>query len=72
MVTAQQALVATLADRVTMRSKLVDLSAGSRSGVIDAVEIRQKEEATLAEQIGQRAEAETAIVTAASEGLKAI
>ncbi|MGM4884787.1 HlyD family type I secretion periplasmic adaptor subunit [Rhizobium sp. 62_C5_N11_2] len=72
MVAAQQALVATLADRVTMRSNLVDLSAGSRSGVIDAVEIRQKEEATLAEQIGQRAEAETAIVTAASEGLKAI
>ncbi|QND14022.1 HlyD family type I secretion periplasmic adaptor subunit [Rhizobium leguminosarum bv. trifolii] len=72
MVAAQQALVATLADRVTMRSNLVDLSAGSRSGVIDAVEIRQKEEATLAEQIGQRAEAETAIVTAASEGLKTI
>nr|WP_245305687.1 HlyD family type I secretion periplasmic adaptor subunit [Rhizobium leguminosarum] len=64
--------MATLADRVAMRSNLVDLSAGSRSGVIDAVEIRQKEEATLAEQNGQRAEAETAIVTAASEGLKAI
>ncbi|WP_345774884.1 HlyD family type I secretion periplasmic adaptor subunit [Rhizobium sp. K102] len=72
MIAAQQALVATLTDRVTMRSNLVDLSAGSRSGVIDAVEVKQKEEATLAEQIGQRAEAETAIVTATSEGLKAI
>ncbi|PDT06598.1 HlyD family type I secretion periplasmic adaptor subunit [Rhizobium sp. M1] len=72
MVAAQQALVATLADRVTMRSNLLDLSAGSRSGVIDAVEIKQKEEANLVEQIGQRAEAETAIAAAASEGLKAI
>ncbi|RFB99338.1 secretion protein HylD [Rhizobium leguminosarum bv. trifolii] len=72
MIAAQQALVATLTDRVTMRSNLVDLSAGSRSGVIDAVEVKQKEEATLAEQIGQRAEAETAIATAASEGVKAI
>lgn len=72
MIAAQRALVATLADRVTMRSNLLDLSAGSRSGVIDAVEVKQKEEASLAEQIGQRAEAETAIVTATSEGLKAI
>ncbi|AGS20616.1 HlyD family type I secretion periplasmic adaptor subunit [Rhizobium etli] len=70
MVAAQQALVATLADRVAMRSNLVDLSAGSRSGVIDAVEIKQKEEANLAEQIGQRAEAEMAIVAATSDGLK--
>ncbi|MFS8144315.1 HlyD family type I secretion periplasmic adaptor subunit [Rhizobium sp. BR 249] len=72
MVAAQQALVATLADRVAMRSNLVDLSAGSRSGVIDAVEVKQKEEANLAEQIGQRAEAEMAILAATSEAVKTL
>ncbi|MBB4239282.1 HlyD family type I secretion periplasmic adaptor subunit, partial [Rhizobium esperanzae] len=72
MIAAQQALVATLEDRVAMRSNLVDLSAGPRSGVIDAVEVKQKEEANLAEQIGQRAEAEMAIAAATSEGLKTL
>ncbi|NTG84520.1 HlyD family type I secretion periplasmic adaptor subunit [Rhizobium rhizogenes] len=69
-ITAQRILVATLKERVTMRSSLVDEDAGSRSGVIDALETSQKEEATLAEDIGQLAEAQASYAVATSDGEK--
>jgi hemolysin D len=69
---AHKTLIATLKDRVDMRSSLVSQSAGSRSGVIDALEEQQKEETDLAEEIGQLAEAKAAYAVATSEGEKTI
>ncbi|MFS8110943.1 HlyD family type I secretion periplasmic adaptor subunit [Rhizobium jaguaris] len=69
---AHERLIATLAERVAMRSTLVDQAAGSKSGVIDALEIQQKEETDLAEEVGQLAEAKAALAVATSEGEKAL
>jgi hemolysin D len=69
---AHKTLIATLKDRVDMRSSLVSQSAGSRSGVIDALEEQQKEETDLAEEIGQLAEAKAAFAVATSEGEKTV
>lgn len=69
---ARKALIATLAQRVTMRSSLVDQAAGSRSGVIDALQSQQSEETDLAEQVGQLSEARAAFVVATSQGHKAL
>ena len=71
-VDARKTLVATLARRVTMRSSLVDQAAGSKSGVIDALETQQSEETDLAEQVGQLAEARAALAVGTSEGQKAL
>jgi hemolysin D len=71
-VSARKTLIATLARRVTMRSSLVDQDAGSRSGVIDALETQQKEETDLAEQVGQLSEARAALTVATSEGEKVL
>lgn len=67
MIVAQKALVGTMADRVAMRSTLVGVNAGTKSGVIDAIELRQKEEANLAEQLGQLAEANATLAVATQE-----
>jgi len=72
MVAAQKNLIATMDDRVTMRSQLMESSAGPRAGVIDAMEAKQHAEADLAEQIGQADEAAAALAVATSEGEKAI
>ncbi|UWU23036.1 HlyD family type I secretion periplasmic adaptor subunit [Rhizobium sp. CB3060] len=69
---AHKRLIGTLAERVAMRSTLVDEAAGSKSGVIDALEIQQKEETDLAEEVGQLAEARAALAVATSEGEKAL
>jgi hemolysin D len=69
---AHRTLIATLKDRVDMRSGLVVQEAGSRSAVIDALEEQQKEETDLAEEIGQLGEAKAAFAVATSEGEKTI
>jgi hemolysin D len=69
---ARKALIATLAQRVAMRSSLVDQAAGSKSNVMDALQSQQSEETDLAEQVGQLSEARAALVVATSEGRKAI
>lgn len=72
MITSQNILVATLAQRVSMRANLVTIDAGTRAGVIDASEVLQKEEANLSERIGQLAEATASLAVAASEEEKTI
>ncbi|MGY5775164.1 HlyD family type I secretion periplasmic adaptor subunit [Rhizobium sp. LEGMi135b] len=69
---ARKTLIATLAQRVTMRSSLVDQAAGSKSNVIDALQSQQSEETDLAEQVGQLSEARAALAVATSEGRKAV
>ncbi|WP_047465666.1 HlyD family type I secretion periplasmic adaptor subunit [Rhizobium rhizogenes] len=70
--TAQKRLVDTLNERVAIRSALVDQSAGSKSGVIDAQETSQKEEATLAEETGQLEEAKASLSVTSSDGEKTV
>lgn len=66
---ARRQLIATLNERVTMRSALADAHAGSRAQVIDAIEARQSEEAGLASEEGaleQAAAARSVVVTEAA------
>jgi hemolysin D len=70
--TAQKRLVDTLNERVAIRSTLVDQAAGSKSGVIDAQETSQKEEATLAEETGQLEEAKASLSVTSSDGEKTV
>jgi len=58
MIAAQEQLITTLQQRVTMRSQLVDMNAGSKSNLIDATETLQYQKTTLAQQKGQLAEAQ--------------
>lgn len=71
-IAVRRGLVATLSERVDMRSALVESSAGSRASVIDAIEVRQKEEADLAELEGQLLEAKAAASVAETEAAKLI
>ncbi len=57
----QKSLVATLDERVRMRSTLIESSAGSRASVIDATEALQKEQAELSQYEGQLAAAHAAL-----------
>lgn len=72
MVAARKNLIATMDDRVAMRSQLMESSAVLRVGAIDAMEAKQPAEADLAEQIGQADDAAAALAVATSEGEKAI
>lgn len=54
---AQKTFISTLNDRVAMRSRLVDVSAGTRAAVMDAKETLQEAERDLASQRGQYHEA---------------
>ncbi|SDN74309.1 HlyD family type I secretion periplasmic adaptor subunit [Ensifer sp. YR511] len=67
-IAAQQVFVATLAQRVTMRSKLVDAEAGSKAAMIDAQETLLEAERDLASQRGEAKEAEIALDVIKSEG----
>ena len=69
---AQKRLVDTLNERVAIRSTLVDQEAGSKAGVIDALETSQKEEATLAEETGQLEEAKASLSVTTSDGEKTV
>lgn len=60
-VAAQEALIATQGERVGMRSRLMESSAGSRAQLIDAQEAQQLQQVTLAEQRGQLVEARAAL-----------
>lgn len=66
-IAAQQVFVATLAKRVSMRSKLVDAEAGSKAAMIDAQETLQEAERDLASQRGEAKEAEIALDVIKSE-----
>lgn len=66
----RKTLVATLSERVEMRSTLADKKSGSRASVIDAVEVKQKEEAELAELEGRLMQVEASVAVAESEARK--
>jgi hemolysin D len=59
----REKLVVVLTERVAMRQKLVDLAAGARAPVIDAIQELQKEAANLVSERGQMAEMDAAIAS---------
>ena len=61
-IVAEDNLIATLQQRVTMKSTLIDRNAGSKADLIDATETLQDQKTTLAQQKGQLAEAEAAML----------
>lgn len=67
---AQHTLVETLNERVTMRSKLVQSSSGSRAQVIDAMQEHQEAGSALADKKAQLKAAEAALDVATAEGMK--
>ncbi len=69
---SQNELVATLKQRVDMRSSLIPSGAGSKAAVIDARERLEMEATTLASQIGQRDQAAANLKVLAQERRKAI
>ncbi len=68
----QQALIATQQERVDMRTQLLQTNAGTRSGVIDAMESLNYQRMVLAGQRGQMAEAERAMETLSAERDKTV
>ncbi len=71
-ITAQQVLIATLQERVTMRSTLQALQSGSKAAVIDAQETLQVQQTALATQKGQLAESLAAAEVLVEERQKTI
>ena len=70
-IASQKELIATLQDRVQMRSSLFDKNAGSRADLINATETRQYQQTALAQQIGQLAEAEANLAVISRDTEKA-
>ncbi|HEY1942127.1 MAG TPA: HlyD family type I secretion periplasmic adaptor subunit [Roseiarcus sp.] len=63
-IAAQEALLATLKQRVDMREELLARGAGSKAGVIDAEEVYQTQQTNLTTQMGELGEVEAAALTA--------
>ncbi len=68
----QKNLVATLQERVDMRTKLVESQSGARSAVIDATETLQYQQTQLAMQQAQLASAATGLDVIARDSEKAV
>ena len=71
-VESQRRLIATLQERVTMRSTLVDSQSGTRTNLIDAKAALQQQQSQLANTEGQLAENEASMDVLAREGDKAV
>ena len=71
-VASQKKLLATLQERVTMRSALAGSQAGTRGSLIDAVEALQQHETQIANAEGQLAETAASIDVLAREGDKVL
>ena len=67
MIEAEGVLIATMSERVAMRQALIGSNAGSKSGLIEALEALQTQQTTLMQQKGQKAEAEAGIVVSARD-----
>ncbi len=63
-ISAQQVLIATLKERVDMRSELFGRNAESKASVIDAQEVWETQQTNLASQRGQLGEAQAAVTMA--------
>lgn len=72
MVRTQENLIATLNERVAMRSGLVERSAGRKSDVLDATQALREEEATLSAHTGQLLEAQASFIVAETEKKKTL
>ncbi len=71
-IATQKNLVATLQERVDMRTKLVESQSGAKSAVIDATETLQYQQTQLAMQESQLASASTGLDVVARDAEKAV
>ncbi len=71
-IATQKKLVATLQERVDMRTRLVQLQAGAKAAVIDATETLEYQQTQLAMQLGQLASSSTGLDVIARDSEKAI
>ena len=71
-IATQRRLVATLQERVDMRTRLVEAQAGAKAAVIDATETLQYQQTQLAMQQGQLASISTGLEVIARDSEKAI
>ena len=60
-IAAQRELIGALRERVNMRTILVEKNAGTKAGLIDATETMLTQQATLATELGEMAEAEAGL-----------
>ncbi len=60
-IAAEKNLIATVVERVNMRTILMEKLSGTRASLIDATETLLTQQATLASEIGQKAEAEAGL-----------
>ncbi len=67
MIDAEAALIATTRERVAMRQSLMGTNAGSKSGLIDAIEALQTQQTTLVQQKGQLEEAKAGALVSARD-----
>lgn len=67
MIEAETTLITTMKDRVAMRQALIGTTAGSKVGLIEALEALQGQQTTLMQQKGQVLEAEAALVVNARD-----
>ena len=71
-IATQKNLIATLQERVDMRTKLVEVKAGAKAAVIDATETLQYQQTQLAMQEGQLASLTTGLNVIARDSEKAV
>ena len=67
MIEAENVLIGTMQERVAMRQALINTNAGSKSGLIEALEALQTQQTTLMQQKGQMAEAQANMAVSARD-----
>jgi hemolysin D len=66
-IAAQNRLIDTLNERVSLRQQLLDKDVGTRTGLIDAVQVLRQEQAQIAGDIGRRDQAIAAVASLDTE-----
>ena len=66
-IAAQNRLIETLNERVSLRQRLIDKDVGTRTGLIDAVQALRQEQAQIAGDIGRRDQAIAAVASLDTE-----
>jgi hemolysin D len=64
--------VETLNERVSMRQQLIDKSVGTRTGLLDAVQVLRQEQSQIAGDIGKRDQAVAAVASLVSERARTV
>jgi hemolysin D len=71
-IAAENRVVETLNERVSMRQQLIDKSVGTRTGLLDAVQVLRQEQSQIAGDIGKRDQAVAAVASLVSERARTV